>query len=191
MGKIKHISKIRKLTKETPVFQSSDIERTVGDKNYAHLLLHNLVERGEVFRVKKGWYSIEEDPTLAVYCFKPAYLALQNALSIHGLWEQETNPVIVTAKRARTGVRKIFEQNVIIHRIKPDYLFGFDYLQRNNYLIPVSDIEKTFIDLIYFNKNINKELIDKIRKNINISKLNSYLKKYPKKFKNKVIKFIK
>jgi len=185
MGKIKHISKIKELVKEMPVFTSGDIERVVGNKNYAHLLLHNLVKKGEIFRIKKGWYSFREDSFLSVFCFKPSYLGLQSALSFHDLWEQETNPVVITSKNVRKGVRRVFGVNVVVHYLKPEYLFGVTFLEKEDYLIPVSDVEKTLIDLIYFDQNNDKKLIGEIKKRADEKKTESYLKKYPSWFRKK------
>lgn len=190
MGRIKHISKIKAIIEEAAVFRAADIERLAGNKAYAHLLLHNLAKQKNVYRLMKGWYSKEDDPILSVFCFKPAYLGLQSALSFRNLWEQETNPVIITVKKARAGVRKVFGNNVVVHRLNPKYFFGFDFLERENYLVPVSDIEKTLIDFVYFKIKLDLKLTRKLGKKLNRGKLNLYLEKYPLKFRKKAIKLI-
>jgi hypothetical protein len=45
MGKIIHINKIREFIKGVPVFRVRDIELLVGNRNYAHLILHKLSKR--------------------------------------------------------------------------------------------------------------------------------------------------
>ena len=57
--------------------------------------------------------------------------------------------------------------------------------------IPVSDIEKTLIDLVYYKENISKDVILEIKKKIDLIKLNEYLEKYPITIKNKVLDLIK
>ncbi len=190
MGKVKYLEKLRQLLKGAIVFRARDVELIVKNKNYTNLLLHNLVKRGEIKRVTKGWYSFLEDPIVSVFCFKPAYIGLQEALSFYNLWEQETNVVIITIRKVRSGVRKIFGNNVIIRRIKPEFFFGVESLRYNEFFVPTSDLEKTLIDLIYFNEIPDKKVLREMKKRIDKKKLESYLKKYPKKFKERVRKVL-
>jgi predicted transcriptional regulator of viral defense system len=186
MGKVIYLKKVREFMKITPAFRVRDIELIVRNRNYAHLILHKLAEKKEINRIMKGWYSLYDDPIVSVFCFKPAYLGLQEALSMHNLWEQETNIVIVTTRKVRTGVREIFGSNVVLHRIEQKYFFGFDLMRYENFFIPVSDVEKTFIDLVYFNEIPAGEVLKNIEMKLNRKKLNEYLKNYPTRFKRKV-----
>lgn len=94
------------------------------------------------------------------------------------------------SKKIRSGIRKIFENNVILKRIKSKYLFGFDFINYRDFFIPVSDIEKTLIDFLYFKEKISREIIKELMKRINKKKMYEYLKKYPNNFSKKVKKFI-
>jgi predicted transcriptional regulator of viral defense system len=190
MKKIKHINKIRGFISKTPVFTSKDIERITKNKKYAHLILTKLTARREIFRLTKGFYSKFDDPIFSVFCFKPAYLGLHEVLSLRNLWEQETNTIIITIKKVRTGKRNILDSNVIIKRINPKYFFGFDYLPYENFYLPVSDLEKTLIDIIYFKEYLPPSLLKRIRKKINSEKLKKYLKVYPKNFQEFALKRI-
>ncbi len=183
---MKVIDKVREYLKRTPVASIGSISRIVGSKSYAYLLLNHLVRKGEVFRVTRGYYSIQADPTLLVLCIKPSYLGLEDALSFHNLWEQETIPVIITPMKVRQGGRKVFGHNVLIRRILPKYFFGWDWMKYGNFLVPVSDVEKTLIDLIYFGKKIEKKLARRFKKKVDKEKLASYLRKYPKTVIRKV-----
>lgn len=189
MGKIKYINKIREFFKETPVVSINSLKKFLskGKGDYIYLIVNNLIKRQEIRKITRGFYTIHEDPSLIVFCFKPSYLGLQDALSIHNLWEQETNPVIITVKRARQGIRKVFGNNALIRRIFSKYFFGIEYIKQGDFYFPVSDIEKTFIDLIYFKQNIDKNLLKSFKKRIDIKKLKNYLKKYPKRIKIKVL----
>ncbi len=189
MGKEKHIKKIKELLKKSPVVSYSSIERIIKSK-YAKQLVRNLVLKGKIKRLTKGCYSLEEDPQLSIFCFKPAYFGLQDALSFHNLWEQETIPVIITTRKVRNGIRKVLGMNVLIRRIKKKYFFGFDYFPQKENYFPYSDIEKTFIDMIYFKENINEETLKNIKKRIDKKKLNLYLKKYPKRIRKIILRYI-
>ena len=188
MGKIKYINKIREFFKESPVISIESLKKFIRkkNKNYTYSIINNLLKKKEIKRITKGFYTIYDDPSLTVFCFKPSYLGLHNALSFHDLWEQETNPVVVTTRKVRTGIRKVFDRNIVIKRIDKKYFFGFEYKQDGNFYFPYSDIEKTFIDMIYFNEYLDKDVIKNFRKRIDKKKLKGYLKYYPKIFRDKL-----
>lgn len=182
MGKVVYIDSVRRFIKSTPVFRAKDVELIVGDTNYSSLLLHNLTRRGEIKRVTRGWYTVLDDPVVSVFTFRPSYLGLQEALSLRNLWEQETNVVIVSATRVRPGIRKIMGSPVIIHRISPNYFFGFDYLKYGDIFLPVSDVEKTLIDLVYFNELPGRDVLKRILSVADMDKLRLHLKNYSSAF---------
>ena len=192
MGKIKYIKKIREFFKQSPVISINSLKKFINKKNkdYIYLIINNLLKKKEIKKITKGFYSIHEDPSLIVFCFKPSYLGLQDALSIHNLWEQETNPVIITSKKIRQGVRKVFENNVVIRRIAGKYIFGIEYIKQGDFYYPYSDVEKTFIDMIYFNQKLDKETLNNFKKIINKEKLKKYIKLYPKKYKFQINKML-
>ena len=196
MGKEKYIKEILELFKKSPIVSMSSIKIIIRNKNrkageYVKQLVRNLVLKGKIRRLTKGFYTMYDDPSLIVFCFKPAYLGLYDALSFHNLWEQETIPVVITSKKVRQGLRNIFGTNVLIKRIKKEYLFGFDYYKQGNFYLPYSDIEKTLIDIVYFRMNINKDVLKMISKKINIRKLRLYLRNYPENIRRKVFGLIK
>src|SRR5438445_3842003 len=186
MGKIVHLDKVREFMRRTPAFRARDVEMIVNDGGYAALLLHNLAKRGEVKRITKGWYTVHDDPLVSVFGFKPAYIGLQEALSLRELWEQESNVVLVTALRVRPGVRRVMGSNVVLHRMRDRYVFGFDYLKYGEFMLPVSDREKTLIDLVYFNESPGGRVMRRIAKGADKGKLNRYLQSYPKAFRRRV-----
>jgi predicted transcriptional regulator of viral defense system len=196
MGKKKHLDYISKFFNKSPVVDFASINRIVRSKKkvkqYAKQIIRNLIKQGKIYKIGKGLYSVHRDTSLAVFGFTPAYLGLQDALSFHNLWEQETNSVIITSKNVRKGLRKVFGINIIVRRINPKYLFGFEYykypLEDRDIYIPYSDIEKTFIDMIYFKQPLDEETIEEFREKIVKKKLKEYLSRYPIKFRKRVEK---
>jgi predicted transcriptional regulator of viral defense system len=193
MARIKYIKEVQKAFL-SPVVTTSSVSLVVkklgGSKKYASLLMKKLVEKNVIKRITKGYYTAYDDPSLLVLCLAPAYLGLQDALSLHGLWEQETIPVIITSRAIRQGIRKVFGHNVLVRRLNKKYLFGFDYFKHDSFYLPVSDIEKTFIDLVYFRQPISKELLRVFKKRINRGKLEQYLKRYPTRFRKRVLNLL-
>lgn len=188
MGKIKYINNIRDFFKKSPIVSIESLKKFIikKKKNYVYSIINNLLKKKEIKKITKGYYTIHEDPSLIVFCFKPSYLGLQDALSFHDLWEQETVPVVLTTRNVRQGIRQVFGVNVLLRRIDARYFFGFDYVQDGDFYYPYSDIEKTFIDMLYFRQHLDKEIIENFREKINKKKLKGYLKYYPKKFRDKV-----
>lgn len=198
MGKRKHLDAIELLLARSPVVDFRTIDRIVKSSQkrscsggqYTKLLVSNLLGEGKIKRLTKGYYTTYDDISLAVFCFKPSYLGLQSALSIHNLWEQETTPIIITSKKVRTGIREVMGGNVQIRRTECEKIFGYDLIKDGDFYLPYSDIEKTVIDMAAFNQHISQEVLRGIKKKINTQTLRSYLKKYPERIKNKVLNLI-
>lgn len=190
MGKVIYLNKLREFFSNTPVFTSRDVRTAVGAGSYGRLMLHNLVKKGEIQRLVRGYYTKLDDPIVSVFCFRPAYLGLHTALSIHKLWGQETNITIITAKKVRVGVRTVLGSNVNIHRVDSRYLFGFDLLKYENVSLPVSDIEKTLLDFLYFGIKLDKEAVKGISERIDHRKLRTYASRFPREIAEKASKFL-
>lgn len=196
MGKEKYLLDIMKLFEKSAVVEFTSINRIVRHKKrvkqYAKQIVRNLIKQGKIQRIGKGIYTSLDESSLAVFSFSSAYLGLQDALSFHNLWEQETVPVIITSNNVRKGIRKIMNSNVLVRRINKKYLFGYEYykypLENREIYIPYSDIEKTFIDMVYFKQPLDEEVIENFREKINKKKLKEYLKKYPLKIRERVKK---
>lgn len=195
MGKIIYLDKIERLFEKSPVVDFRSIERIVriekSRSNYAKLMVFNLLKKGKIHKVGKGYYSRYNENTLAVFAFKSAYLGLQSALSYFGLWEQETIPIIITPQKVRRGIRKVLGTNVLVRNINKKYFFGFELIKEGNFYLPYSDLEKTFIDFIVFNENIDNSVLKALKRKINRNKLENYLRRYPQKIKEKVKKHLK
>ena len=193
MGKRKHLDRIEALFNKSPVVSFSSLKRIInvnGKTDYTKVLINNLTKQGKIKKITKGCYTKHNDNNLSVFCFKPAYLGLQAALSFHHLWEQETIPVIITTKKTRVGIRTALGGNILIRRISQKYFFGFEYYQEGDFYFPYSDIEKTLIDLVVFKEPLSSSTLKEIKKRIDRKKLLTYLKHYPPKTQNKVLELL-
>ncbi len=173
MGKIIHSRKLREFFSSTPVFTARDVKIAVGG-GYSRLLLHNLTRSGEIKRLVRGYYTVLDDPIVSVFCFRPAYLGLYTALSMHNLWEQETNINIITSRNVRVGTRIILGTNVNVYRSDNERMFGFDMLEYGDIYLPVSDVEKTLLDLLYFGMELDRATLKTARLHVDKKKLLSY-----------------
>lgn len=141
---------------------------------YVKLFMHNQVRKRGLHRIGKGKYTYKDDETVIGFAFNPFYYGLEHALTIHGLWTQMTNPVIVTAAKAVPGVREAMGRKVIVRRISEKMFFGSEQIDYNGSFIPVSDVEKTLIDFIYFRISLNNEDMANLVKATDRQKLRRY-----------------
>ncbi len=70
-------------------------------------------------------------------------------------------------------------------------MFGFENVKYGDFFVPVSDLEKTFIDMVYFNEIPDGKTLKKLKRKIDLKKLMGYLKKYPEKIKKRVLSVAK
>lgn len=190
MGKEKYLTKINELFARSLVVYNSSIQKYVKNRQYCKQLVHALLKKGKIKRLSKGCYTIHDVPQLVVFCFKPAYFGLQDALSQHNLWEQETIPVIITTKKTRTGIRNILGLNVLVRRIDKKLFFGHEYVKQGEFYFPYSDIEKTLIDMVYFKENLDTAVVKNIVRKIDKKKLEKYLKSYNALLRQKLTKIV-
>jgi predicted transcriptional regulator of viral defense system len=163
--------------REWPVFTMRDVEKRAKSRAYAKLLVHNKLAKGEIARMGKGVYSFHADPALAVFAFKPAYLGLEYALSLHEAWEQEAIPVIITSRKVRCGVRQAAGENVLVRRASPHLMFGFELHEYYGFHLPVSGAEKTIVDFAYFNEPLPAEALEALLRESDVRKLTAYFKR--------------
>ncbi|NYZ78134.1 hypothetical protein H0N96_01910 [Candidatus Micrarchaeota archaeon] len=192
---MKYVNEFLKRFSDRVVFTATDarvfLTSLGASGNYTNVFLTNLVKSKRAKRLKKGVYSFRDDPTLASFAFTPSYHGLQDALSIHGLWEQETIPVIITPKRVRQGVRTMLGGKVLVRRIARKMFFGFESVKYRDCWINVSDVEKTLVDLAYFKQPVSAEVAREARKRVDERKMREYLEKTPRNVKNRVLKLLK
>lgn len=175
---------------KSPVINSSSLKRLIQFQKkgtqYHKQLIHNLVRKGVLRKLAQGCYTIHAEASLAVLCFTPAYLGLEDALSYHGMWEQETIPIIITTKRVLQGMRKFEGTNYLVRRIDRQYYFGVEYYQIGEFYVPYSDKEKTFLDVLYFKLKFTAEELREMAKGLDKKKLKEYVKKYPQRMRRRV-----
>ncbi len=187
---MKYVKKFVEHFSDTPAFTARDARMFLlqqgASKEYAYLFITNLLRSGKLRKIRKGIYTFGDDPILAGFAFYPSYHGLQNALSILNLWEQETNTVIITPLKVRSGIREMLGGKVLIRRIDRKMFFGYDSVKYFDYWISVSDVEKTLIDFIYFKEPLSRDVLEEMKKRINRKKLGEYLERCPERVRKKI-----
>ena len=188
----KYAKEVREHFKTAPAFTITDLRVFLGEsgisKEYLHLLVHHLLARGELKRISRGVYTLRDDAQVVGFGFNPFYYGLQEALSLRNLWEQETNPVVITPRNVRNGLRQFQGANYVVRRINRRMFFGFETVRYGDFWIPVSDVEKTLIDFVYFRQPpLSAETIAEIKSKLDWKKLDVYLKRCPAWVKKRFI----
>jgi len=65
-------------------------------------------------------------------------------------------------------------------------LFGYQFYSVGEFSLPISDVEKTFVDMVYFGE-MREELVRRFRPRLEPPKLREYLSRYPPAFRRKVL----
>ena len=94
-----------------------------GPKGYHKTVISNLLNSGRLHRITRGHYTFHEEVQFAGFAFMPFYHGLQDALSLINLWEQEMNPVIMTPRKVRSGLRTFERRNYIVRWIDRSMFF--------------------------------------------------------------------
>ena len=174
---MKYLKEARAHFKGAPAFSIRDMRIFLAGISpaYLHLLIHNLIAGKEIRRISRGIYTFRDDAQVVGFGFTPFYYGLQEALSLRNLWEQETNPVVITPRKARSGARTFSGGNYLLRRISRKMFFGFEMMKCRDFWIPVSDLEHTLNDYAYFRQPLSKEALGEIKRRMNRKKLNEYL----------------
>jgi len=176
MPRIKYDDFVKTLRK-ADFFSFKIVESRMG-RSYAKVFISNLLKKGEIIELKKGWYSFKKSPYLLVNLLVKAYLGLGSAALVHGAWDKAVNITILTplaGVTVRCGERLIGDYKVIVRRISNKMYFGYEYIAVDENFVKVSDPEKTLIDMIYFNYPFIDEISGNLLQICDREKIGEYL----------------
>jgi len=190
---MKYMQKLETAFKDKPVFTLKELKMVFSkiSRGYSKLLIHNLLKKKKIKRITAGKYTFKDDVEVVGFAFQPFYYGLQEALSLRNMWEQETNPIVITATKVRNGIRTFDGRNYLVKKISRNKFFGIEMIKYYDFWIPVSDIEKTLIDFAYFRQRIPVEAVKEMKKMIKKEVLEEYLKRYPKRVSVTVKRILK
>ncbi len=157
-------------------------------------LISYMKNKGVIYIIRKGSYTFNRDIMMAGFAYSPFYYGLLSALTIRDLWTQNSKPEIITLRKVRSSSQHIFEDKkdvIFIHHIPVKYFFGFEMADYGKFRVPVSDPEKTLIDLFYYKVKLPIQDYSKLLKTIKTSRLKMYLKVYDPRLSKIVLGFVK
>jgi predicted transcriptional regulator of viral defense system len=181
-----------------PVFTHRDVKLYLEGKRISTRGLSRLISymksNGTLYTIKNGAYTLSRDVMNAGFAYSPFYYGLLSALTARELWTQNSRPEIITLRKVRSSKVNIFgnkDDIIFVHHVPVKYFFGFDIINYGRLKIPVSDPEKTLIDLFYYKVKLPIQNYSGLLMAINRKKLMEYLKRYDKRTATSVLKFIK
>ncbi len=174
-------SDFRKYFSKTQIFSFKDAQRflnKMGASNaYVKVFIHNQMKRHGLKKVGKGRYTFSNNDAIVGFAFGPFYYGMEYALTIHKLWTQMANPVVVTTTKAVPGIRDSMGNTIVVRRISERMFFGIEWVDYNGVFVPVSDAEKTLIDFAYYRIALNKEDLKNLINACDKKKLAKYAKR--------------
>ena len=168
---------IRERFSKRPAFSIQEVKKHT---KHVHQVLHYLLKRGEVVRIAKGYYTFHRDVMVVGFAYFPYYYGLHEALSLYNLTEQETNPVVITPRKVRPGMRQFLGRNYVVRRISRPMFFGYTTMKYYDFHIYISDYEKTLIDFLYFKEPLRQDELEALLEKIEREKLKAYLRHCPR-----------
>ncbi len=173
-----------------PAFTAKDVKlflrKNEAEKDYYKVFMHNMIKSGRAFTVRRGHYTLHDDPMIAGFAFSPFYYGMETSLTYYKLWDYMTPISIITTNRIRESNIELLGRNASIRRVQRDKFFGYSMVQYKDMYIPVADVEKTLIDSVYFHARFSKPVYSAMIKRIDRKKLNNYLKRYTEIIKKQV-----
>lgn len=174
--------------------------RDVLQESYSKNIIVKLRKNKDIIYIFKGYYYLldprEKEGRYTKYSTNEMVYTILNKLNIKWylglfsaieknnlIWQGIVKPIIINSDFS--GEKKILGVTYQFHKMKRE-LFDFGFIKKktkNRITYYYSDPEKTFIDFVYFNKNIPSELSNlKVNK-----KTKEYLRYYSKNFKKELL----
>ena len=154
--------------------------------------LSRMVNSGKLYSVTKGIFSTTNRTEVSGFAFAPFYYGGLSALMIRSLIDDQVAMEIMTTKKIRKTNVMIFDHSisVILHHIPNRLYFGFDDIAYGSIVIPVSNPEKTLIDLFFYKIKLSLPDYSELLRTIDRSKVTSYLSKYDQHTQKTVNNFL-
>ncbi len=145
-----------------PVFTVADMVGEVKNQNYARLVLHRLVKKGLATRVRRGIYTVHDDPLIfGSHLVYPSYFSLWTALRYYNLTTQLPIATQVMCSRPLEGL-KVREEKLVF--IETRHMWGYHKESYRGFEIFMADAEKLILDALYRNSPQVSELTEAVEK---------------------------
>jgi len=153
--------------------------------------IQRLLGKGMLLRLGKELYanpfaapSLEE---VAGVLYPPSYISLESALFMHGISEQAPHILTCVSINKTKTFHTALGEIAYLH-VKRELFFGYDITDR----VPLAWPEKATLDFVYIQRmnGLTPSLDEWNLRNLDVDKMYSLAKAYPKTVRNHIKKFI-
>lgn len=185
--------------KDFKTFTLADVRILLSEKNKnisdrtIRVTLSRMAKAHRIYKVTKGAFSLKKRDEFAGFAFSPFYYGGLAALMIRDLIDDQVKMEVMTTRLVKKSLLEIYggKSRMVLHHIPKKYYFGFEDARYGDIIVPVSDPEKTLVDLFYYKIRMSIQDYAELLKIITLSKLRSYLKVYDNHTKTTVLNFVK
>lgn len=161
---MKNDSVLKLVRNKKTIFSASDLSLIWGikDKNYLKTKIYRLVKSKDLFRIKKGIYSLNKDydsKELASKLIKPSYISLQTVLAEEGIIFQYDSTVYSLGQKKFEIL--IGRQKYVYHQIKDDILLNSKGIIRKR-RYNIASKERAVCDMLYLDNNFYFDNLDNL-----------------------------
>ncbi len=171
------------------VFSLDDLAKIWGveSRNYLKLISSRLFRRGEILRINRGLYALNDAYNIWEFANKlkaPSYVSLETVLQKEGIIFQDYSGVVFSVSN-NTVSKKISEKKFRYFKIKDGILLNPLGIKRNGQA-NFATVERALCDRIYLSPNY---YFDNLRP-VNLEKLSDISKIYNKRVQIEVASLI-
>ena len=178
----------------TSIFTAEQAGRILGS-SHANITLSRWEKRGEIRRLKRGLYMINNKPVdeqvIANYLYQPSYVSMETVLNHAGIIP-DVSGVITSVV---TGKPRKFENglgNFVYSKVSRELFFGYELVNdvKSGQLMKIARPEKALLDYMYVRRVRQLDEVriewDNLRKTVLMDMAKSYPNWIRKEIKNYV-----
>lgn len=176
---------------EKAVFSLNEIARIIRKpKSITSVYLNRMCKKALLFKAEKNKFSTSKDIfVIASQLAQPSYLGLTTSLYLKNEFSQIINKIYVLTTKQKKNMN-ILDTEIKFIKIKPNFMFGYKKIKKENSFIFVSDLEKTIIDALLYHGNSRITNFLELIKKADIDRLLGYLAAINKEVLNRKIGFL-
>lgn len=161
-------------------------------KKTLQVTLSRMAKSARLYRVSKGVFSFTKSAEVAGFAYAPFYYGGLSALMIRDLIDDQVRMEVMTTRAVRRNSSTAFgEIEILLHHLSREHYFGFDEVVYGNYAVPVSNPEKTLIDLFHYKIRLPLQEYGRLLRAVDAKKLDRYLRAYGSRTSTAVLSFFK
>ncbi|MFH1221677.1 MAG: hypothetical protein V1492_01185 [Candidatus Micrarchaeota archaeon] len=153
-------------------FRTREYAGLLGKRSYARLVLHRLKKKGEIMRVRNGWWAFSDSIPEAIACeiSAPAYVSFHSALFLHGLTTQTPRNVQLAVTR---NARKYRISGIEVREYKIGKMQFGDFYRKDSVLL--ANPEKAFADCLELPRSCPDIILQEAAGSVNLGKVKTFL----------------